>query len=145
MIGNGFFVYDFELKETTFKKAEAHKGLLNDIISIHEGKVLVTCSDDSSIMFWDFTFKETIEPLTIGKVSFHSSSITEMLKLSEYSFSTTVASDKTLTIWKDNRIEKLKRLYFASNFFTCAKRGNENTEMTSLTEDELEEDIETNV
>lgn len=95
-------------------------------------------------MFWDFTFKETLEPLTIGKVSFHSNSISEILKLSDYCFGT-ISPDKTLTIWKDHRIEKLKRLYFGSNFFTCSKRGNELTELTSLTEDELEEDIETNV
>jgi WD40 repeat protein len=141
-VNYGFIVFNVDTTECIFKKPQAHQGLVNDMITIHNGDVLVTCSDDSTIMFWNLLDMKTQEPTMIGHMEYHKSCVSKLLKISEYSFASTSTSEKFLLLWKDSRMESLKRSFFSNQYSLMApkykdyKRTESMTELSALTDDD---------
>jgi len=146
-IGKNILVYDVETGQSIFKVEEAHEADVVKIISLHNGNVLITCSEDSKIKVWN-TFgqfptalslfnkqqankeasssrsssprskrkhsskESAVHPAFLGELSLHSQAIHDLLPLSPYSFAS-CGADKLIMIWKDDRIEKRIRSFYA--------------------------------
>eukprot|EP01080_Neovahlkampfia_damariscottae_P002691 gene2691-3887_t len=144
-VNYGFIVINFETGETIFKKKQAHQGMINDLITLHNEDVLVTCSDDSSIMFWNLLDTKSNEPMMIGQVEFHKSCVSKLSKISEFCFCSTSTTEKFILLWKDTRMESLKRSFYSNKYSLMAPKYKEYksdsmTELSAITDDAFDDD-----
>lgn len=61
-------------------------------------------------------------PIKIGELHLHTKAIYYLLPLNEYSFAS-CGADALLMVWKDGRMERLKRSYLAHKYLS-KKKGN---------------------
>jgi WD40 repeat protein len=169
-IGKGIFVYDLDTAQCVFKVEDAHEADVVKVISLHNGSVLVSCSDDGMIKIWNTYAKfpaapslvlkhnsstttptsgtttphtatssprlkdkskqkqqqqQKIHPSLIGELPLHTEAVHDLLPISPYSFAS-CGADRMILIWKDCRLEKRIRSFYAFKYHNMHYNNNLN-------------------
>lgn len=144
-IGNNFCIFDVSKKECIVNCNNAHSSNVLKLISLYNGRLIITGSEDSNIRLWGNKLEgtkghtlqrsnssSTLSPPQrspfehfghLGDLWCHYEKVCALIPLTQFSFASG-SNDGTIIIWRDGRVESEKRnnevIKFLSNYISSS-------------------------
>eukprot|EP01130_Rhizamoeba_saxonica_P003586 TRINITY_DN1499_c0_g1_i1.p1 TRINITY_DN1499_c0_g1~~TRINITY_DN1499_c0_g1_i1.p1 ORF type:complete len:454 (-),score=98.55 TRINITY_DN1499_c0_g1_i1:32-1393(-) len=126
-IANGFKLFDLDTGESVVNCPSAHRSIVHNILTLYNGKKIVTCGLDAKIKIWgssnpNVSFsaptsnssksgskrKKVFIAEPHGDMWIHTNQVKHLLKITETMF-VSAGSDGQIVIWKDGMYESVNR------------------------------------